>query len=117
VPDKLASIAPGGSVGALLRAVRRQADLSQRQLAAMVGVSRRTVERAESGEAQGVTVGLVAQILASVGFAVHTPPTSISGYRDDGWTGGGQAVQHPRGPDPRPAATAALHVRQIATGA
>jgi hypothetical protein len=26
------------------------------------------VERAESGDAQGVTVGLVAQILASVGF-------------------------------------------------
>jgi transcriptional regulator with XRE-family HTH domain len=67
VPEKIAFVAPDGTAGALLRAARRRADLSQRQLAETVGVSRRTVERAESGEAQVVSVGLLTQLLAVAG--------------------------------------------------
>ncbi|MGZ4594607.1 MAG: helix-turn-helix transcriptional regulator, partial [Actinomycetes bacterium] len=45
-PTQVATPAP--TVGELLRAARRHADLSQRQLAAVSGVSRRTIERLES---------------------------------------------------------------------
>ena len=52
-------------VGALLRAARRRADLSQRQLAVAAGVSRRTVERAEAGSGPALTVRTLAQLLAA----------------------------------------------------
>src|SRR3954447_1421931 len=40
----------GRGIGALLRRIRRTADLSQRQLADGLGVARSTVARAETGE-------------------------------------------------------------------
>jgi len=52
-------------VGALLRAARRRADLSQRQLAVAAAVSRRTVERAEAGSGPALTVRTLARLLAA----------------------------------------------------
>jgi anthranilate synthase component 1 len=49
----------------MLRAARRFADLSQRELAEMAGTSRRTVERAEGPDAAGLTVGMLIRLLAA----------------------------------------------------
>ena len=52
-------------VAAMVRAARRYADLSQRDLAEMAGTSRNTVERAEGPEAPTLTVATLSRLLAA----------------------------------------------------
>ena len=49
----------------MLRAARRYADLSQRELAEMAGTSRQAVERAEGPDAPGLRVGTLTRLLAA----------------------------------------------------
>src|SRR5688500_4668328 len=60
-----ASSGVAGHAAAMLRAARRHADLSQRDLAEMAGTSRRTVERAEGSDASAITVGTLPRLLAA----------------------------------------------------
>ncbi|MFF0718844.1 GNAT family N-acetyltransferase [Micromonospora sp. NPDC003816] len=84
-------------VGAMLRALRRRADLSQRELAALSGVPQSTVARIESGRgadprfrtvqrlvrAAGGTVGLVAGGALTAGDALAAGAGEVAS--DDGW--------------------------------
>jgi HTH-type transcriptional regulator/antitoxin HipB len=57
----------GFDLGGLLRRVRRASDLSQRQLAARIGVSKSAVAAAESGE-RDLAVGILARAAAVAGW-------------------------------------------------
>ena len=60
--------------GAWLRAARRSADLSQRQLAERAGVSRTVVERIESGETDSPRLGTVLRLLSAAGCPLRLQP-------------------------------------------
>jgi transcriptional regulator with XRE-family HTH domain len=63
-------------LGALLRALRRKADLSQRELAARAGVPASTVARIESGQAADPKFRTIERLVraAGGGLAVGDPP-------------------------------------------
>ena len=63
--DEFATGASAEWIAALLRAARRHADLSQRQLAANAMVSRRTVERIEAGRAGAVPLVTFSRLLGA----------------------------------------------------
>jgi len=82
---------PDGSLGALLRAGRRQALLSQEQLAARAGLSERTVRELEAGRVRRPrddTVRLLADAL------------QLSGPQRESWIAAARGVHHPHA-DPR----------------
>jgi anthranilate synthase component 1 len=57
----------GVSPGAVLRAVRRYADMSQRELAAAAGVSSRVVARIESGETDRPGFPMIGRLIGAAG--------------------------------------------------
>ena len=65
VPERPATPPAHELLGALLRRIRRTADLSQRQLADALGVSRSTGARAELGE-RDMSVGHLARAVQLV---------------------------------------------------
>ncbi|MBO4205066.1 GNAT family N-acetyltransferase [Micromonospora echinofusca] len=68
---------PGGcDVGAVLRAVRRAADLSQRELAARAGVPGSTVARIESGQTGNPGFRTVEQLVRAGGARLVVEPLS-----------------------------------------
>ncbi|MEH1016127.1 GNAT family N-acetyltransferase [Micromonospora sp. CPCC 206060] len=92
---------PGGwDVGAILRAVRRAADLSQRELAARAGVPGSTVARIESGQAGNPGFRTVERLVRAGGgrLTVEPPGTEPPGTGanragvDGAGTDGGEAV-------------------------
>ena len=63
---------PGGvDSGAMLRRARRIARVSQRELADRSGVPAATIARIESGATRDPRVGILAAILAGVGFRLE----------------------------------------------
>ncbi|SCL24924.1 Helix-turn-helix domain-containing protein [Micromonospora nigra] len=62
---------PRLDLGVLLRAARRRADLSQRELAVRSGVPHSTVARIESGRAERSPPPGGARFLRACGFAVE----------------------------------------------
>src|SRR5262245_33639622 len=91
--EQLASTwrSPDGSFGALLRAGRRRALLSQEQLAARAGLSERTVRDLETGRVRRPrddTMRLLAEAL------------QLSGPQRESWIAAARGVHHPH-TDPR----------------
>lgn len=66
MPDEPTSL----DLGALLRALRHAADLSQRELAAKAGVPAATLARIESGATTNPGLRIVARLLAAAGGAL-----------------------------------------------
>ncbi|MBQ1027788.1 GNAT family N-acetyltransferase [Micromonospora sp. C95] len=58
-------------LGSMLRALRRQADLSQRELAERSGVPQSTVARIESGRSAGSQFGTVQRLVRAAGGALR----------------------------------------------
>jgi transcriptional regulator with XRE-family HTH domain len=73
-------------LGAILRALRRRADLSQRQLAELAGVPKSTVARIESGAARDPRFRTVERILRAAGAELAVSggsgPAPSEGLRD-----------------------------------
>jgi transcriptional regulator with XRE-family HTH domain len=72
-------------LGGALRALRRRADLSQRQLAARAGVPQATVARIESGRANNPSFRTVERLVRAAGEVLSlggAPPIPHEGLRD-----------------------------------
>lgn len=67
------------SIGARVRAARKQAGLTQVQLARRAGVSRYTLVKLETGKLPDVTVKTLASILNVVGLELHVDERRVSG--------------------------------------
>ncbi|TWJ31613.1 acetyltransferase (GNAT) family protein [Micromonospora sagamiensis] len=84
----------GVELGAVLRALRRRADLSQRELAARAGVPKSTVARIESGEAAEPRFRTVERLVraaggeVAVGVAGGERPAAVPAVPHDGWRDG-----------------------------
>src|SRR5215472_4045401 len=89
--DLLVSASPpsGGSFGALLRAGRHRANLSQQQLAARAELSERTVRNLEAGRVRSPRPGTV-RLLADV--------LQLSGPERDSWVAAARASPRQSGP-------------------
>jgi DNA-binding XRE family transcriptional regulator len=61
-------------LGPLLRQARREAKLSQEQLAAPLGMSRATISAIESGRCEEIGFAKLASLLDLVGFEVVVAP-------------------------------------------
>lgn len=61
-------------IGPLLKAARRQARLSQQQLAEPLGMSRATVSAIEGGRCQEIGVNKLAALLEAVGLELTVAP-------------------------------------------
>src|SRR5262249_26125753 len=86
--EQLASAPPShGSFGALLRARRHRALLSQEQLAARAEVSERTVRELEAGRVRSPRPGTV-RLLADA--------LRLTGPQREGWFAAARGVNHPR---------------------
>jgi transcriptional regulator with XRE-family HTH domain len=74
----------GHSLGDLLRSLRRQADLSQRQLAELAGVPPSTVARIESGVAQDPRFRTLERLVQAVGATFVVGAAVSAGMRPGG---------------------------------
>lgn len=76
----------GLALGVILRALRRRADLSQRELADLAGVPKSTVSRIESGEISDPRFRTVERLARAAGAAVtvggELAPVPSEGWRD-----------------------------------
>lgn len=91
-------------VGRRVRAGRKAAGLTQRELASRAGVSERLVRSVENGEARGVSIERVLSILAELGIGLELTdePERLQPAHDasysallrqavESWRGGGGA--------------------------
>ncbi|MFI5835520.1 GNAT family N-acetyltransferase [Micromonospora sp. NPDC051300] len=102
-------------LGVVLRALRRAADLSQRELAARSGVPQATLARIESGRSAGPSFRTIERLIAGTGgrLTVAPPPTGGTGPPFDGQRPG----ERPRPVGgPEPAVCAATVVGAVAPG-
>jgi transcriptional regulator with XRE-family HTH domain len=74
-------------LGALLRSLRRRADLSQRELAVRAGVPKSTISRIEAGRARDPKFRTVARLVSAAGGTLglgEVPPDPHGDRRDEG---------------------------------